>query len=457
MRIFPRPAESTDSTAPRAVAPPAPEAGDPSHALQLQQLELQAQNEELHRIRAELEAQRAKLIERYDAWLGESEARFRRFTELSADWYWETDAQGLYTLLSGRAGLEPAFDVRGALGGDRRDLAQRLGARFDQLAPAPDEFERLLADRRGLRDSLSKWTFGDASERFFRSSFEPMVDALGKFIGWRGVTRDVTEFERVAAALARTTQRFELALGAANTFVIDLDLGSARLTLHGAPRFGGPGSVVELPIGDVLSNVFPDDAQALLGLIEQVRSGALTSVDFEYRVGWPDASHWTWRRLQAKVVASDAQAGRAQRLSGTSTDIGERKRAEMQLRDREERLRLSELRYRLAAASGQLWDWDIASGRFNVAAESWRRLGLEPPPPGEEIARYEQLIHPDDRATQRAALREHLARRTPYAMEFRVRDSAGQWRRFHTQGQATWDATGRATCMAGTTIEIQTR
>ena len=395
MQVLPDPASNADAPA-QGASPGAEDAPRLAHELHGHLSELEAQNQELRGIRAELEAQRAKLIARYDAWLTESEARFRRFTELSADWYWETDEQGRYTLLSGRVRLEPAFDVRSALGGSHLDLAKRLGAGVVQLAPALPELERALAERKSCRDSLSKWIFGDASERFFLSSFEPMADPLGRFSGWRGVTRNVTEFEQVAAALVRTGKRFELALAAASTFVFALDLRSALLTLHGAPRFGGPGSVVELPIGDALSNVVPDDAQTLLALIEQVRDGALTSVDFEYRVGWPDASHWTWRRLQVKVVAHDAQTGRALHLAGTSTDIGERKRAEMRLRDREERLRLSELRYRLAAASGQLWDWDVASGRFNVAPESWRRLGFEAPPPGEEIARYAALIHPDD-------------------------------------------------------------
>ena len=154
------------------------------------------------------------------------------------------------------------------------------------------------------------------------------------------------------------------------------------------------------------------------------------------------------------MVAHDAQTGRALQLVGISSDIGQRKRAEMKLRDRGERLRLAELRYRLAASSGQLWDWDIVSGRFNIAADSWRRLGYEAPHPGDEVARYTAIIHPDDLPVQRAALREHLARRAPYAMVFRMRDALGHWRRFHTQGQAVWDPSGRATYMAGTTVQI---
>src|SRR6476661_241732 len=48
-----------------------------------------------------------KVLER-TAELRESEARFKNFTELSSDWYWEQDAQGRFTFVSG-----PVFDMLG--------------------------------------------------------------------------------------------------------------------------------------------------------------------------------------------------------------------------------------------------------------------------------------------------------------------------------------------------------
>ena len=73
------------------------------------------------------------------------------------------------------------------------------------------------------------------------------------------------------------------------------------------------------------------------------------------------------------------------------------------------------------------------------------------------MARFESLMHPDDLGRFRAAVRAHLARRGPYDLEFRARHAEGDWRWFHTQGQAVWEAGGRATYMAGTTFEITER
>ena len=54
--------------------------------------------------------------------LRNSEARFRSLTELSSDWYWETDAEGRFTLVKGK-GYRSASG--GLLGWRREELDGR--------------------------------------------------------------------------------------------------------------------------------------------------------------------------------------------------------------------------------------------------------------------------------------------------------------------------------------------
>lgn len=135
-------------------------------------------------------------------------------------------------------------------------------------------------------------------------------------------------------------------------------------------------------------------------------------------------------------------------------DVTERREAAQVLRDREDALRHSEQRYRLAAASGHVWDWDIVEGRSHTPHSFWQRIGIDAPPIEEAMAVLAQHMHPDDVPRWREALRGHIRHRRPYDLDFRMRHADGTWRWFHTQGQAVWDEAGRATYMAGTTFDV---
>jgi PAS domain S-box-containing protein len=120
-------------------------------------------------------------------------------------------------------------------------------------------------------------------------------------------------------------------------------------------------------------------------------------------------------------------------------------------------LQRSELRYRLASRHGQVWDWNADTGQLVVAPDFWQTIGVSTPPDDHSREAFEQLLHPDDLGRFRQALTDHLRQRADYGLEFRMRHADGRWRWFQTQGQAMWDAQGRATYMAGTTFDITER
>lgn len=119
--------------------------------------------------------------------LRESEARFRRLTELSSDWYWEQDENGQFTKIFG-----PVNEMLGIYVDDtlcRTNDAQ--GAVWD--AAERKILEENLAARKPFLDFVYSRTNPDGSRQYLMVSGEPMFDGESRFTGYRGIGKDVTE------------------------------------------------------------------------------------------------------------------------------------------------------------------------------------------------------------------------------------------------------------------------
>jgi diguanylate cyclase (GGDEF)-like protein/PAS domain S-box-containing protein len=119
--------------------------------------------------------------------LRESEARFRSLTQMSSDFFWETDEQSRFTqLVHGPSYVAQFANV--IIGKTAWDLP----------STTPDEagWARLRATieaREPIRDFEFGRTGSDGAVRYFSVSGEPRHAADGSFLGYRGVGRDITE------------------------------------------------------------------------------------------------------------------------------------------------------------------------------------------------------------------------------------------------------------------------
>jgi PAS domain S-box-containing protein len=119
--------------------------------------------------------------------LRESEARFKSFTELSSDWYWEQDATGKFTTVSGPVfemlGIEQdaSLGVPGARPGSGWNEAER--ARLNAIIATRQPFLEFVYSRSGL----------DGTMQYLQVSGEPKFDSSSRFVGYRGIGMDVTE------------------------------------------------------------------------------------------------------------------------------------------------------------------------------------------------------------------------------------------------------------------------
>ena len=149
-------------------------------------LEVRLLYKQLEHYNQELE----KIVQERTAELRESEARFRRLTELSSDWYWEQDENGHFT-----KGFGPVLEMLGiqvdTLPGETREAQ---GARWNEAERAV--LEANIAARRPFLDFVYSRINADGAHQYFQVSGEPIFDTTGRFTGYRGVGRDVSEIMR---------------------------------------------------------------------------------------------------------------------------------------------------------------------------------------------------------------------------------------------------------------------
>lgn len=140
----------------------------------------------LYRALADYNRQLEQTVLERTAALRASEERFQRLTELSSDWYWEQDAEGRFTEVSG-----PAIEM---LGMGRADETGAISdaANSGWNASERQALETLILARRPFLDFVYSRTNAEGTTRFFQVSGEPMFDASGRYTGYRGVGMDVS-------------------------------------------------------------------------------------------------------------------------------------------------------------------------------------------------------------------------------------------------------------------------
>ncbi len=120
--------------------------------------------------------------------LRESEQRLRDLVDSMADWVWETDAQGVYTAVSGNYEQILGYTAEELLGRTPFDLMAEDEARRMRTV-----FEECAREGKSIED-LESWNLHkDGHPVCLLTNATPVLDPAGNVIGYRGVDRDVTE------------------------------------------------------------------------------------------------------------------------------------------------------------------------------------------------------------------------------------------------------------------------
>ncbi|MEN8194915.1 MAG: PAS domain-containing protein, partial [Pseudomonadota bacterium] len=249
--------------------------------------------------------------------------------EKVTEWFWETGPDQRFTYFSNEGADATGLVSPDIIGKRRQDLAADLD---------DPKWDRHLADLDARRPF---WGFeysariADGSLAHLSTSGEPRLDEDGRFLGYRGATSDITERRKIERELREARDLFQAVLEHA-PFGIVLKDGDGRyleVSREWQRRFGMTRDKV---VGKTPSELMSADIAEAYEARDSVVLKQGRKVVQEERLERPGEGDGHY--LTTRFPTLDFE-GRTTGLGLISTDITERKLAELSLEENEQQLR----------------------------------------------------------------------------------------------------------------------
>ena len=194
--------------------------------------------------------------------------------------------------------------------------------------------------------------------------------------------------------------------------------------------------------------VHPEDQPGVLAhWNEALTSEDDAAADVRYRVRHSDGS-FRWCRARANP-RRDAQ-GHITKWYGTLEDIDDQVKAELRLRESEERYRLAS-----RATNDVIWDWSHGTDRIEWGNGAEQVLGYPEAARGTPVGWWKERIHPDDLMAVDATYARVLSnQQDSWSHEYRFRAASGDFINLFSRGYVVRDDERNAVRSIGALLDV---
>jgi PAS domain S-box-containing protein len=340
-----------------------------------------------------------------------SEERFRTLVQFSFDVYWETDAQHRFIRQQFAERLADAPAPGSEIGKTRWEVPY--------LEPDPEAWRQhreTLDAHLPFRDFELARPAPDGGKRYVSVSGLPVFDKSGRFIGYRGVGRHITDRKRAEEALRRSEAYLAEAQRLSHTGTVAFNATAAVHWSQESYRIWELDPLQGLPDRQtVLQRIHPDDRDRMdMATEEAVREKRAFALEF--RIVLPDGTVKYIESTGYPLLSAD---GELSEMIATLVDVTERKHAQKE----HERLRQLEsdlahlnrlgIMGELTASLAHEILHPIATARNNARAAA-RFLDMSPPNMAEVREALACIVRDADRGKAIVnRIRDHIKKAPP--------------------------------------------
>ncbi|MBD2091080.1 PAS domain S-box protein [Microcoleus sp. FACHB-1515] len=369
--------------------------------------------------------------------LQESERRFRVLADSAPTLIWVNNTGGGCEYVN-RQYLE-FFD---------KTLAEVQGFGWTLNLHPDDEEAYVSAYLAALRDRLpfqaqTRVKRADGQYRWIESYALPRFDESGEFLGYSGISFDISDRKQIEIALHQSNAILNTINESTTTLIYVKDCDGRMLLANSAAI-----AAIGKPEADVIGKTALEFCQPREAA-EQIMANDRLIIDSGETLQFEEILEMSDRRtvyLSVKSPYRDEQ-GNVIGLIGISTDISDRKQAEADLRNSEARYRI------LAEAIPQFVFVTTPDGQNEYVNQQFcRYTGLDQ----EQLlgSGWLAIVHPDDLETAYKRWFTAVQTGSFYEVEYRFRSAEGQYRWFLGQGIPLKDDQGCVVKWFGTCTDI---